>query len=146
MADWNDVRRLALGLPATSERESCGNAQWRVKERLFVWERPLGKADLQALRHRAPKGPILGAMVADLGEKEALLAESPEIFFTTPHFDGYAAVLLHLEVIAAQQLEPVVVEAWLARAPSRLASNYLGKQDQPTAVRQDPARPEPREP
>ena len=127
MADWNDVRRLALGLPATSERESRGNAHWRVKERLFVWERPLRTPDLQALGDRAPKGPILGAMVADLGEKEALLAESPEIFFTTPHFDGYAAVLVRLDVIAVEQLESVVVEAWLARAPSRLASDYLGK-------------------
>ncbi len=56
-------------------------------------------------------------MVADLGEKEALLTESPEIFFTTPHFDGYAAVLVRLEYIAVEQLEPLVVEAWLARAP-----------------------------
>ena len=75
-----------------------------MKERLFVWERPLHKPDLEALGDQAPRGPVLGAMVADLGEKEALLAESPEVFFTTPHFDGYAAVLVRLEAIAVEQL------------------------------------------
>ncbi len=127
MAGWDDVRRIALSLPETAEREPRGNVQWRVKERLFVWERPLRKPDLEALGDRAPSGPVLGAMVADLGEKEALLAESPELFFTTPHFNGYAAVLMRLELVATDRLEPVVVEAWLARAPTRLARDYLAK-------------------
>ena len=126
MAGWDDVRQLALCLPETSERVSRGNVQWRVKERLFVWERPLRKTDLEALGDRARIGPVLGAMVADLGEKEALLGERPEIFFTTPHFNGYAAVLVWLERIAVDQLAQVVVEAWLARAPTRLVREYLG--------------------
>lgn len=126
MAGWDDVRQLALCLPETSERVSRGNVQWRVKERLFVWERPLRKTDLEALGDRARIGPVLGAMVADLGEKEALLGERPEIFFTTPHFNGYAAVLVRLERIAVDQLAQVVVEAWLARAPTRLVREYLG--------------------
>ena len=125
MAGWDDVRQLALCLPETSERVSRGNVQWRVKERLFVWERPLRKTDLEALGDRARIGPVLGAMVADLGEKEALLGERPEIFFTTPHFNGYAAVLVRLERIAVDQLAQVVVEAWLARAPTRLVREYL---------------------
>jgi hypothetical protein len=117
---------MALALPETNERESRGNLQWQVRERLFVWERPLRKPDLEALGDRAPKGPVLGAMVADLGEKEALLAENPKLFFTTPHFNGYAAVLVLLELISVDQLSQVVVEAWMARAPTRLVRQYLG--------------------
>ena len=124
MPDWNDVRQLVLELPGTSERESRGNAQWRVKEKLFVWERPLRKPDLEALGEQAPNGPVLGAMVADLGEKEALLVENPEAFFTTPHFDGYAAILVRLDRINVQQLKQIVTEAWLARAPARLLNEY----------------------
>jgi hypothetical protein len=125
--DWNDVRELALALPETSERESRGNCQWRVKDKLFVWERPLRKPDLEALGRQAPDGPVLGAMVADLGEKEALLAEDPAVFFTTPHFNGYAAVLVRLDRIAPEQLKQVVTEAWLARAPTRLLNEYEGR-------------------
>ncbi|MGA2530646.1 MAG: MmcQ/YjbR family DNA-binding protein [Acidimicrobiales bacterium] len=124
MAGWDDVRRLALALPETSERESRGNAQWRVKDKLFVWERPLRKPDLAALGDRAPEGPVLGAMVTDLGEKEALLAEAPGVFFTTPHFNGYAAVLVHLERISVEHLRQVVIEAWMARAPARLVEEH----------------------
>jgi len=127
VADWNDVRQFALALPETTERESRGNAGWRVNNKLFVWERPLRTADLAALGDQAPEGPVLGAMVEDLGEKEALLAEDPAVFFTTPHFDGYAAVLVRLERIPCAQLEPVVVEAWLARAPARLSKDHLGR-------------------
>lgn len=128
MADWSDVRRFALALPETGEGTSRGNLEWRVKGKLFVWERPLRKADVAALGDKAPEGPILGAMVADLGEKEALLAEDPSVFFTTPHFDGYAAVLGRLERMPATQLERIIVEAWIARAPRRLADGYLGPQ------------------
>jgi hypothetical protein len=127
VADWNDVRQLALALPETSERESRGNAQWRVKDKLFVWERPLRQPDLQALGDKAPSGPVLGAMVADLGDKEALLAADPGVFFTTPHFTGYAAVLVRLERISAEQLREVVTEAWLARAPARLLKDHEGR-------------------
>lgn len=124
MPDWNDVRELALALPETSERESRGNSQWRVKDKLFVWERPLRKPDLEALGYQAPDSPVLGAMVADLGEKEALLADDPAVFFTTPHFNGYAAVLVRLDRITPEQLKQVVTEAWLARAPTRLLKEY----------------------
>ncbi len=98
-----------------------------MKDKLFVWERPLRKPDLEALGHQAPDGPVLGAMVADLGEKEALLAEDPAVFFTTPHFNGYAAVLVRLDRIAPEQLKQVVTEAWLARAPTRLLNEYEGR-------------------
>src|SRR4051794_15522755 len=90
VATWDDVRRLALALPDTSEKTRAdGLMQWRVKDKLFVWERPLRRPDLDALGVAAPTGPVLGIRVADDGEKAALVADNPRVFFTTPHFDGY---------------------------------------------------------
>jgi len=124
MASWNDVRRIALALPETREGSSRDLASWRVRDKQFVWERPLRPADLRALGSDAPTGPILGARVEHLVATEALLADDPEVFFTTPHFDGFPAVLVRLDKIAVEDLEEVVVEAWLARAPKRLAREY----------------------
>jgi hypothetical protein len=125
MAGWDDVERIALGLPETSERISRGLRQWQVKGKLFVWERPLRRADYEALGDAAPDGPILGVRVEHLGAKEALLASEPDVFFTTPHFDGYPAVLVRLERIGVDDLEELIVEAWLDRAPKRLAQSYV---------------------
>jgi hypothetical protein len=125
MATWDDVRRIALALPETSEAVSWEHAHWRVKDKGFVWERPLRRSDLEALGDAAPDGPILGARVEHLVAKEALLADDPAVFFTTPHFDGYPAVLVRLDEISMQDLEEVIVEAWLCRAPKRLAQAYL---------------------
>jgi hypothetical protein len=125
VASWDDVRRFALALPETSERESRGLRQWQVKDKLVAWERPLRRADLEALGDDAPDGPILGVRVEHLGAKEALLADDPDVFFTTPHFDGYPAVLVRLDRIAPEDLEELIVEAWLVRAPKRLAKAYI---------------------
>ena len=121
MADWEDVRRIALSLPETSERPQWGNASWRVRNKSFVWERPLRQSDLKALGEDAPDGPILGARVEHLVAKDALIADNQGVYFTTPHFDGYPAVLVRLENIGLDELEELTVEAWLARAPKRLA-------------------------
>ena len=129
MATWDDVRAIALDLPATDEVVSRDLPQWKVKDKLFVWERPLRKADLKALGESAPEGPIMGAWVEHLGAKEALLADDPSLYFTTPHFDGYAIVLARLDVISEDELRELIVEAWLARAPSRLADEYLAGQE-----------------
>jgi hypothetical protein len=125
VATWDDVRRIALSLPQTSEEPAHGNLGWRVKDKGFVWERPLRRADIAALGERAPDGPILGAYVEHVGIKEALLANDPDVFFTTPHFDGYPAILVRLERIDVAELEELIVDAWLARAPKRLARAYL---------------------
>jgi hypothetical protein len=125
---WDDVRRIALGLPETSETTSWGHAHWRVKDKGFVWERPLRRSDLEALGDAAPDGPILGARVEHLVAKEALLADDPGVFFTTPHFEGYPAVLVRLDKISVEDLEEVIVEAWLCRAPKRLVQAYLDEQ------------------
>ncbi len=120
MADWDDVRRLALALPETAEVDARGLARWKVRDKLFVWERPLRQSDLRALGDDAPDGPILGERVEHLVAKEALLADDPDVFFTTPHFDNYPAVLVRLDAITPEDLHEVVVEAWLVRAPKRL--------------------------
>jgi hypothetical protein len=125
VATWEDVRRLALALPETSERLSRDLRQWRVKDKAFVWERPLRRADLDALGDEAPEGPILGARVEHLVAKEALLADDPTVYFTTPHFDGYSAILVRVDRIGVEDLRELIVEAWLARAPTRLAKTYL---------------------
>ena len=125
MATWDDVARLALALPETSEQISRDLRQWRVKDKGFVWERPLRRADHDALGDSAPQGPILGARVEHLMAKEALLADDPDVYFTTPHFDGYPAILVQLENISVDDLRELVVEAWLVRAPKRLAKAFL---------------------
>jgi hypothetical protein len=124
---WDDVQRLALAMPGAEERVSRDMRQWRVKEKLFVWERPLRRSDLEALGDAAPDGPILGARVEHLVAKEALIADDPGVYFTTPHFDGYPAVLVRLERIGVEDLEELTVEAWLARAPKRLVDEYLAR-------------------
>ena len=124
MATWDDVARIALSLPETGERRSRGQRQWRVRDKLFVWERPLRRPDLEALGDAAPAGEILGARVEHLGVKKALIADASGIYFTTPHFDGYPAILVQLDLIAADELRELIVEAWLARAPAALTRAY----------------------
>jgi hypothetical protein len=126
MATWSDVRRLALALPGTSEEVSSnGHHAWHVQKKGFTWERPLRRSDLAALGDAAPTGPILGVRTADLEMKEVLLASDPKVFFTTPHFDGYPAVLVRLPKITRKLLKEVIVEAWLAVAPKRAATAFL---------------------
>jgi hypothetical protein len=125
VATFEDVREIALGLPETDERATHGQLGWRVRGALFVWERPLRAADLKALGAAAPVGPILGARVEDEREKEALIAGDPGVYFTTPHFEGYPAVLLSLDRVPSDELERRVVEAWLTRAPVRIARAFL---------------------
>lgn len=125
MATWDDVRRIALSLPDSGERFMHGSQGWHVHNKGFAWERPLRKADLRALGDSAPTGPILGVRVEHLEAKEALIADSPDIYFTTPHFDGYAAVLVRLDRVGVDELRELIIEAWLSRAPKRLAREYI---------------------
>lgn len=125
MATWEDVQRIALALPEVSERMSREKRQWRVRDKLFAWERPLRAKEIEELAGAAADGPILGARVEHLGAKEALLADDPSVYFTTSHFKGYAAILVRLDRISVEDLDEVVVEAWLARAPKKLVDAYL---------------------
>ncbi len=123
MASWDDVARICLALPATGEASSReGNRQWRVKDKLFAWERPLRRRDLEELGDAAPDGPVLAVRVPDEGAKFALVAEEPDVFFTTGHFTGYPAVLCRLERLDEATLAELVTEAWACRAPRALVN------------------------
>ena len=122
MASWNDVSRVVAGLPETTEATS---RNWRVRKKLIAWERPLRKTDYEALGADAPDGDILGARVSDEGVKFALIADDPAVYFTTPHFDGYPAILVRLAEISVPELTELITDAWLAQAPKTLAKAFL---------------------
>lgn len=125
MAGWEDVRAVALVLPESSERRSRELYQWRVRDKLFAWERPLRPREIAELGADAPDGPILAARVEHVLAKEALLANDPHVFFSTSHFEGYPAILTRLERIGLRDLEELITEAWLCRAPAALVEDYL---------------------
>jgi hypothetical protein len=127
MATWDDVASIIGELQLTDERSPH---EWRVGKKLIAWERPLRKSDreaLAALGIEPPEGDILGVRVADEGVKFALIADEPDVYFTTSHFDGYPAVLVKLAEIDELGLRELIVEAWLTQAPKRLVQEFLGE-------------------
>lgn len=125
MATWNDVARIVGELALTSEQSP---RDWRVGKKLLAWERPLRPSDRDALAAQGaqpPEGDILGVRVSDEGVKFALVNDDPAVYFTTPHFDGYAAVLVKLDAIDVADLEELITEAWLTQAPRKLVQEFL---------------------
>jgi hypothetical protein len=125
MVTIDDVARLALELPEVTECQRHGNRTWFVAGKAFAWERPFSKADIRRFGDATPPdGPILAVSVADLGEKDAVLAENRKGFFTIPHFDGYAAVLIQLNVTTKRPLREALIDAWSACVPPKVAAKY----------------------
>jgi hypothetical protein len=117
---------MAAALPEVTEGSSRGNRSWSVGAKAFAWERPFSKADITRFGDaRPPEGPILAVRVDDLGEKEAALSAHARAFFTIPHFDGYAAVLVQLARVTKTELREAIVDGWLACAPAHLTESYL---------------------
>ena len=111
MATDDDVRRIALSLPETIEKPWYGSPGFRVKDKGFL-----------RIRSEAEGGLVV--FVADLGEKETLLASDTEVFFTTPHYDGYPTVLVNLPAIELDELTELITESWRLKAPRRVLAAY----------------------
>lgn len=112
MVTEEDVRRVALALPATTEKPSYGTPGFRVKDRLFARIRD--------------EGDLLVIWVADLEEKEAMLAAEPATFTTTPHYDGHPMVLVRMGAVEVDELRELLTDAWRVRAPKRLVAELDG--------------------
>jgi hypothetical protein len=117
----DDVAEFANSLPEVTVGERYGRRTWFVGGKAFAWERPFSKADIKRFgTETPPDGPILAVSVADLAEKEGVLASQPKAFFTIPHFDGYPAVLVQLRTVTKRALKDALVDGWLAAAPKKI--------------------------
>ncbi|MGH9165423.1 MAG: MmcQ/YjbR family DNA-binding protein [Acidimicrobiales bacterium] len=121
--------RMVQELPEVTEGERHGHRTWFVAGKGFAWERPFSKADIRRFGEAGPPdGPIFAVRVADLGEKEAVLAAGTKGVFTIPHFDGYSAVLIQLRTVTKRALREAIIDGWLACAPPKLAIAFVEQQ------------------
>ncbi len=111
MAGWDDIRTIALSLPEAVE-EPGERTAFRVRGKLFAW------------KSRDRDGATL-ALRVDRDEKPMMLESRPDIYFQTPHYEGYPGVLVHLDAIDLDELRERIEDAWLIQAPKRLAKDYL---------------------
>jgi hypothetical protein len=118
MADADDVRRLALALPHVVEIDSDG-FDFRVGGKGFAWSYP----ERGAGRPRVIRTDIAVLFVGDEAEKQALLLGEPEVFFTTPAYDGWPLVMLRLAAVDVERLTELVTDAWRMRAPAELVGD-----------------------
>ena len=126
MIQLRELTAIVDDLPEVTEAERHGNRTWSVAGKAFAWVRPFSKADVRRFGDEVPPdGPIVAVRVADLAEKEEVLAAHARGVFTIPHFDGYAAVLIQLKTVPKRAARELVVDAWLACAPEKLAEAFL---------------------
>ncbi len=117
MADAGDVRRLALALPEVDEID-CDGFDFRVGGQGFIWSYP----ERTAGKPRVLRTDIAVLFVGDEAEKQALLLGEPDLFFTTPGYDGWPLVMLRLAQVEVRRLRELVTDAWRMRAPDEIAS------------------------
>ena len=138
MVTFDDVVAVIAELPDVAETQRYGSRAWSVGNKTVAWERPFSKADVRRFGDATPPdGPILAVTVGDLGEKEAILAEHKRGVFTIPHFDGYAAVLLQLNVVSKRTARDLVIDAWLACVPKSRGEEFLARASRRPRSRRD---------
>jgi hypothetical protein len=118
VADDDDVRRLALALPHVVEIDSDG-FDFRVADKGFVWSYP----ERRPGQPRRIRTDIAVLYVGDEAEKQALLLGEPDVFFTTPGYDGLPLVMLWLARVDVDRLRELVTDAWRMRAPGALVGD-----------------------
>jgi hypothetical protein len=123
MATQDDVRRIALSLPETSEAEDrfAFSVLNRGKQRGFVW---VWQERIHPRRARVPNPAVVAVRTADLLEKELILRSDDVKFFTEPHYDGFPAVLIRLAEISPDELAELVTNAWRYQAPRELREAF----------------------
>src|SRR5262249_4495371 len=123
VADQDDVRRIARSLPETREAENhfAFSVANKGKERGFAWS---WAERVHPKKARVPNPAVLAVRVANLEEKEALLATDTEKFFTEPHYNGFPAVLVRLAAVDPDELEELLIDAWRSQAPAALVRKY----------------------
>ena len=132
MATMTDLDELALALPLTEKTVfEDGRPSYSVKGKLYCLHRSR-RPDAVDPETGERLDDVLMFRVDDLGVKELMLADDRGLFFTTPHFDGYPAVLLRipdLQRIDRQELRDLLVEAWLTRVPKRVVRAWLAENE-----------------
>ncbi len=130
MATMRDLDKLALSLPqATKELSDDGRPAYKVHGKLFCLHRSR-RPDALDPETGERLDDVLMFRVADLDVKELLLSDTRGIYFTTPHFNGYPAVLVRIPDLAKldrDELHDLVAEAWLTRAQKRVAKAWLAE-------------------
>ena len=121
MATQRDVRRIALSLPGTSEDPD--EFRFLVEGKMFVW---LWPERIAPTRTRVANPDVIVVRVGNEIDKQVLLAMAPKVFFTEPHYDGYAAVLVRLPLIDLDLLTDILTEGWRCRASRRLQATSEG--------------------
>ena len=115
MVSRDDVRRIVLALPGTTEDSDGGRFFVDGKQIAWPW---LERIDPK--RARVPNSEVIAVWVAHESEKELLIDMDPAVFFTEPHYAGYPAILVRLPAIDPALLRKVLIDAWRYRAPRRL--------------------------
>src|SRR5205823_2859856 len=124
MTDLEDVRRIALSLPETSGDDGFAVLN-KGKHKGFAW---VWKERVDPKKARVPNPNVLAIRTADLDDREALIASDSEKFFTEPHYNGFAAVLVRLANIDLVELEELLTDGWRAMAPKDLVKEFDARQ------------------